>query len=59
LLISWPWTDRHALDEDDVRMPWPGPPALDALIGSMLSRDPAQRPRIDEVVTVLARTGAI
>ena len=55
LLISWLWTDRHALDKDDHRLPWPGPPALDALVGSMISRDVSQRPSIEDVVAILAR----
>ena len=55
LLITWLWTDRHALDEDDRRLPWPGPPELDALLGSMISRDPAERPRIEDVIAALER----
>lgn len=59
LSISWLWTDRFALDEDDVREPWPGPPELDQLVGRMISRDPEKRPKIDDVVAVLARFVAI
>ncbi|MEP6860998.1 MAG: hypothetical protein ABJE66_10280 [Deltaproteobacteria bacterium] len=59
LSISWLWTARFALDEDDMREAWPGPPALDPLVGSMLSRDPAKRPGIEEVVAVLAGFVAI
>lgn len=55
LLISWLWTDRFALDEDDVREPWPGPAALDPLVGAMIDRDPEKRPGIEDVVDTLAR----
>jgi len=55
LMISWLWTNRHALDDDDAREPWSGPKELDAMIGSMLDRDPSKRPGIEEVVGVLTR----
>ena len=58
LMISWLWTDRFALDDDDVREPWSGPPALDKLVGAMIDRDPAKRPGIEDVVAALAHFGA-
>lgn len=55
LMISWLWTDRFALDDDEVREPWPGPPALDALVGAMLERNFEKRPGVEDVVAALAR----
>jgi len=70
LVLSWVWTGEHAFAkaaktafhgyifdamQEGARDPWPGPPELDKLIGSMLALDADKRPKIDEVVAALSK----